>query len=156
MPRKRNLSPPSYCLHKASGRAVIRIDGRDRYLGPHGSPESHAEYERLIAEWRTRRAETSSTADQALDSAIPSLTIAEILLRYRAFAQGYYVKNGEPTKELVEMRLALRPLRKLYGDTLARAFGPLTLKSVRQYMIDNDLSRGVINHRVNRIKRFFK
>jgi hypothetical protein len=46
MPRKRNLSPPSYCLHKASGRAVVRIDGRDRYLGPHGSPESHAEYER--------------------------------------------------------------------------------------------------------------
>ena len=41
MPWKRNLSPPSYCLHKASGCAVVRIDGRNRYLGPHGSPESH-------------------------------------------------------------------------------------------------------------------
>jgi integrase len=155
MPRKPG-KVPAYCLHKASGRAVVRIDGRDRYLGLYGSAESHAEYERFIAEWRARRAESSLGANQTLQLVVPSLTIAEVLLRYRAFARGYYVKNGEPTKELGEMRLALRPLRKLYGDTLAREFGPLTLKSVRQYMIDNDLSRGVINNRVNRIKRFFK
>ncbi len=51
MPRKPG-KVPSYCRHKASGRAVVRIDGRDRYLGKYGSPESHEEYERSIAEWR--------------------------------------------------------------------------------------------------------
>ncbi len=51
MPRKPG-KVPSYCRHRASGRAVVRIDGRDRYLGEFGSPASHEEYERCIAEWR--------------------------------------------------------------------------------------------------------
>jgi len=28
---------PSYRLHKPSGRGVVTLDGRDIYLGPHGS-----------------------------------------------------------------------------------------------------------------------
>ena len=54
------------------------------------------------------------------------------------------------------MASALKPVRELYGSTLAREFGPLKLQVVRQYMVDKDLSRGVVNHRVNRIKRFIK
>jgi hypothetical protein len=30
---------------------VVRLEGRDHYLGPYDSPESHAEYRRLVAEW---------------------------------------------------------------------------------------------------------
>ena len=41
MPRLKN-KPPRYCLHKASGQAVVWFDGRERYLGKYGSPESHA------------------------------------------------------------------------------------------------------------------
>ena len=37
------LKVPSYCRHKASGRAVVRLGGRDVYLGEYGSPESHEE-----------------------------------------------------------------------------------------------------------------
>ena len=48
---RRARKVPSYCLHKASGKAVVRLDGRDVYLGKHGSPESHEKYERAIAEW---------------------------------------------------------------------------------------------------------
>jgi uncharacterized Zn finger protein len=54
------------------------------------------------------------------------------------------------------MKYALRPLRKLYGQTKAAEFGPLALKAVRPSMIDADPSRGVINAQVNRIKRFCK
>jgi hypothetical protein len=32
---------PKYRYHKATGLAVVRIDGRDTYLGPYDSPESH-------------------------------------------------------------------------------------------------------------------
>ena len=42
---------PSYRYHKARNCAVVTIDGRNRYLGPFDSPESHQEYARLIAEW---------------------------------------------------------------------------------------------------------
>lgn len=33
---------PSYRRHKVSGHAVVTLNGRDHYLGPHGSPESVA------------------------------------------------------------------------------------------------------------------
>lgn len=155
MPRKPG-KVPSYCHHKASGRAVVRINGQDHYLGDFGSAESHAEYERMIAEWRSGRqhADRQSVATSMIGD--PSLTIAEALLRYHEFARTYYSKNGLPTKEFVEMGLALRPVRQLFGTTLAREFGPLRLQALRQHMIDSVLSRGVINNRVHRIKRCFR
>ena len=155
MPRKSG-KVPSYCHHRASGRAVVRINGQDHYLGDFGSPESHAEYERLIAEWRARRQHAVCHATTTLMLTDPFLTVAEGLLRYHEFAQTYYSKNGVPTKEFVEMGLALRPVRQLFGTTLAREFGPLRLQAVRQHMIDSGLSRGVINNRVHRIKRCFR
>jgi len=155
MPRKPGRVP-SYCLHKASGRAVVRINGRDHYLGSFGSDKSHAEYERLIAEWRAYRQHSITKAAAASSLVDPSLTISEAILRYQQFARGYYVKNEEVTKEFVEMGHALRPVRELYGETRAGEFGPLKLQAVRQNMIDTGLSRGVINNRINRVKRFFK
>ncbi|QGJ68633.1 Site-specific tyrosine recombinase XerC [Planctomycetales bacterium 10988] len=158
MSRIRRQSPPSYCHHKASGQAVVRLHGKDHYLGPYGSAKSHTEYARIIAEWRILQAEQKKQLASSPSSAeFKNLTIAEVMLRYREFASSYYSKNGIPTKEFVEMKHALRPLRELYGDTFARDFGPLKLKAIRQQMIEvNDLSRGVINNRVKRIKRFFK
>ena len=48
MPR---ISPvPPYSLHRHTGQARVRIDGRDYYLGIHGSPESRQKYAQLIAE----------------------------------------------------------------------------------------------------------
>ena len=49
MPRHRRI--PSYRRHKATGQAVVTIDGRDYYLGKHGTHASRREYERLIAKW---------------------------------------------------------------------------------------------------------
>jgi len=54
------------------------------------------------------------------------------------------------------MKEALAHLRATFGTLPAREFGPLKLKAVRQHMIDAGLSRGVINHRINRIKRVIK
>ena len=147
---------PSYCHHKASGRAVVRIDGRDHYLGPYGSDQSHAEYARLIVEWRVIRQTATVKSRTVAVTTDPSSTVSEVLLKYRDFAREYYSRNGKPGKEYVEMRMALKPLRELYGHTLAREVGPLKLQAVRQQMIDSDLSRGVINNRINRVKRFFK
>lgn len=35
----------------AKGYAVVRLNGRDFYLGSFGSPEAKTAYEKLIAEW---------------------------------------------------------------------------------------------------------
>jgi len=42
---------PSYRLHKPTGQAVVRLDGRDHYLGKHGTPGSQEAYHRKVAEW---------------------------------------------------------------------------------------------------------
>ena len=156
MPRKSH-KVPSYCRHKASERAVVRINGRDCYLGEYGTPESYQEYERRIGEWRAQQFEVQGVLDSPRNKSEDQLTINELILRYIKFAEDYYVKDGQPTKELVEMKYALRPLRKLYGRSLVCDFGPRGLKTIQQHMIDvEELSRGVINNRVNRIKRVFK
>lgn len=54
------------------------------------------------------------------------------------------------------MAEALLPLKQLYGHTRAADFGPKSLQTVRQHLIDNDICRGVINNRCSRIKRVFK
>ena len=84
------------------------------------------------------------------------LSVNEVLLAYRRFADSYYVKNGQPTSEVDNIRLAIRPLRQLFGDILARDFGPLQLKAVRQAMVDGELCRNEINRRVRLIVRAFK
>jgi hypothetical protein len=40
---------PSFCNHRATGQAVVRLSGKDIYLGPHGSAAAKAEYDRLVA-----------------------------------------------------------------------------------------------------------
>jgi hypothetical protein len=37
---RRSGKVPSYCLHKEYGRAVVRLEGSDHYLGLYGSPEA--------------------------------------------------------------------------------------------------------------------
>ncbi len=66
------------------------------------------------------------------------------------------MKNGKPTSEPYNIRLAFRPLCELHGDTLARDFGPLALQAVRQVMIDSGLCRSEVNKRVRHVVRAFK
>jgi integrase len=154
MPRP--LCLPSYCHHKASGQAVARIEGRDHYLGTHGSSESLERYERLLSEWRLRRDQTRAPHSAPSGPFAHATTISALIERYRQFAQSYYVHDGRPTKELSCMRYALRTVRQLYGSLPAQDFGPLALKAVRQHLIDQGLCRTHINARINRVKRFFK
>ena len=49
-PTKRPPRQPSYRLHKARNCAVVTINGKNHYLGPYDSPESHEKYARLIAD----------------------------------------------------------------------------------------------------------
>ena len=42
---------PGYLFHQPSGNARCIIDGQQIWLGKYGSDESHAKYQRVIAEW---------------------------------------------------------------------------------------------------------
>jgi hypothetical protein len=146
---------PTYSLHKATRQARVRIDGRDHYLGRHGSPESRQQYARLIAE-HFRPGGTLSPPTAA-GKQLADLSINELFVRYLDFATHYYVQDGEPTGETENLKAAMRSVRTLYESIPAKEFGPLALKAVRQHIIEIEkLSRNVINGRVNRIRRIFK
>jgi hypothetical protein len=133
MPSRKGI--PSYRLHKQSGQAIVTLsDGRgcrrDILLGRFGTPESRAEYARVLAEWEANRRRLPSPTPSAAD-----LTVSELILAYWQFAEGYYRKNGQATTQLTRVRQALRPVRELYGHTPAREFGPRALKTVRERMM---------------------
>lgn len=147
---------PSYRLHKARNLAVVSFNGRNIYLGPYGSPESRREYDRVVQEWLASERQAPVAKPVGPHQAGPSFTIAELIVRYWAFAEGYYVRDGEPARELGNIKDALRPLRKTYGPMLVDTFGPVALKAVRKAMIDAGLARNTVNARVGKIRRMFK
>jgi integrase len=146
---------PAYRLHKPSGRAVVTLGGKQHYLGAWNSPESKAEYRRLIAEWLASGRGRPKAAE-APPPAAP--TVAEVVLAYWRHAEAHYrTPDGGPSRELDNVRDALRPLRKLYGTTPARDFGPLALRAVRDEMVrSGSLARTTVNARINRIRRVFR
>ncbi|MBX9654752.1 hypothetical protein K2Y11_14145 [bacterium] len=80
-----------------------------------------------------------------------------MLIDYIRFAEGYYRKpEGRHASEVDCIKLAMRPLRKVYGYTLAADFGPRALKVIRERMIAADLCRTEINKRVRHIVHMFR
>jgi integrase len=148
-------SYPRYAFHKPSGQARVQLGGRSFYLGPHGSPESRAAYDRLVAEWLANGRRPPGPGP-ARDAPGDGLTVNEVIVRYMEFARAYYRKSGKETREVRNVKDSLRPLRALYGDHPAVNFGPRALKAVRARMIADGLSRGVVNQRIGRIVRAFK
>lgn len=142
---------PSYRFHKASGQAVVVLNGRSFYLGVFGTPESKAEYQRLIGEWLANQRRPLPVVN-ATDVGSPGsesfpvtrdLTVTELCVAYWQHAKQYYVKDGEPTSEQDTIRQALRFLRQLHGHTPAREFGPLALKAVRDAMVKHPVTCNV-------------
>ena len=82
MPRRNPV--PSYLHHAPSGQARVRINGKDHYLGPYGSDESKAEYDRLVRKILTERtkAEVEARVQIAND-----LTMSELMLAYLQHAK---------------------------------------------------------------------
>lgn len=143
---------PSYRLHKARNCAVVTINGKNHYLGPYDSPESHREYARLINELKAAPAPAEPGASD--DAALP---MNELLAAYWLHAEAYYrTPDGKPTSELSNVRQAMRFVRELYDTVPATSFGPLALKATRRAMIDAGLSRCNINRHVDRVRRIFR
>ena len=102
---KPTRSYPAYTKHRASGQAVVTLDGRDIYLGRHSSKASRVEYDRLIAEWLVAGRRHPAATD---------LTVAELAVRFLEHAQTYYRHpDGTPTSELSAYKLPVGVLVRL-------------------------------------------
>jgi hypothetical protein len=141
---------PSYRKHKPTGQAVVTLGGRDFYLGRWNSVQSKAEYARVTREWMAGSAGPGSRKSG-------QLTIVELLVAFLRHAGGYYVDaDGTPTSELASFNTLVQRLRPMYGRSSVADFGPLKLKAFRQSLIDEGLSRGVINRSISRVRQIFR
>ena len=114
MGRRKQGAPPSYRLHRQSGQAVVSLPkGNGAYedvlLAEHGSPESHAEYTRVIA------------AGMPMASVWWPVRRHRIRLSMKCSPRfgstrkpDYRHPSGEPTSEVENLRLILHRLRRQY------------------------------------------
>ncbi len=109
---------PSYRKHRASGQAVVSLNGRDFYLGPHGTKASKLEYDRLIGEWLQQGRQIQPAPDGG------QLSVVELMAAYLHFVAGYYRKDGRPTSEVRDITLSLRPLKAALRPQAVRGVRP--------------------------------
>jgi hypothetical protein len=92
-----------------------------------------------------------------LETAATDLTVNELLLAFSNHAESYYRRSdGSAAPELDNLRIAIRPLRQLYGHAMVKDFDPRALKAIRQSMLEAGLGRRTINQRVARLIRVFR
>lgn len=164
---------PRLCIHKATQRYYIKIHGDRHYLGKVGGPDEEAVAEaarvRLLAEHQAGTLQSGKRKPAGV-------TIDELLVAYIPEAEQYYRRaDGSPTQEIINVRAALRPLQRAYGNLPVSAFGPHQLEALRLLMMSGDwmttaekaasvLRRGrppgrcrkTINKDVNRIRLAFR
>jgi integrase len=149
---KLKFALPSYRHHKVSGHAIVTLNGKDHYLGPWQSESSKTEYQRLLAEWIAAGKTTTAKDVESRNGII----VAELLTAYLVEAEVAYMKNGQPTSHLHNIKDALIPLRELYAKEAVATFSPLKLKAVREAMVKRGLCRSTVNKHIGTIKRIFK
>jgi integrase len=131
---------PSYRRHKARNLAVVTLNGVDFYLGRYGSPESKAEYDRVVNEWLARGRRPPPKGDGRL-------LVKELIL-------GYHSHLAETSPDLADKVIqALRLVRETYGETPAEEFGPVAFKAIRLGMVRAGRSITTIRDRMGVIRR---
>lgn len=154
---------PQMRLHKASGRARLRLGGRTIWLGPWGSQAARERYDAVVADWlRLGRSwgqpggqEPKSKPGPRAEPLVATGSVAEAVLAYQAHADVYYrdATTGRPSGEAENMMLALRPLVKLYGRSKAADLDAAAIEAVQSAMVRAGLARSTVNARIKRIKR---
>ena len=137
--------PPKY--GKLNKYAVVYLQGKPKYLGIYGSPESKIAYSRFLAEIETNPAGVLPHGEK-------DITVKELTAAYLDYAKA----NTDPVNYSFFRIIILDFIDKLYGDgTLADEFTPRCLKLVRDEMIrSRRFSRGVLNRHITRIISIFK
>jgi integrase len=158
MPRPKNLVP-SYSFHRPTGQAYVRLAngvGRRKtvYLGVYNSPESRAEYARLITDLQSSPHRVEAIEPGA---SVSNLTLNEVFLAFVLHAERYYRRpDGSETREVGEFKQVSRIVREMFGHTPAIEFGPLALKAVRARFLAAGWCRVLVNRRVNRVRHVLK
>jgi integrase len=118
------------------------LNGVDHYLGPWNSPQSKAEYDRIIAEWMARGRRLPADDNNRHDFLVKELTHG-----YRAHLLGIQPKLED------KQHLAFKIVNELYGNTPATKFDVMAFKAIRLKLIEAGLAVTTIRDRMGVIRR---
>ena len=148
MPRPKKAMP-SYRYH-VSGQAVVTLGGKDFYLGPHNSPESHAKYLALVGEYQRNGLRPPEQESHQADK---PLTIAGLVADFKVNGVKRLTPSGNHRKSYE--RLATLLVDE-HGDEPAAGFGPRKLEEIRSLFIASGNCRRYANEQTGMICRIFK
>lgn len=137
--------PPKYQHHKPSGLAFVEIKGQRIYLGKHGTPESYAEYARVIAVYL----ETGEAPPKVTPAT--GLTVAGLVEHFRKSAlSAYDYRVRGHLKPILEI------LTTTFGKVLAADFGPVKFEEVRAAFVNRGWSRNYVNFEAGKLKQVLR
>jgi integrase len=162
---------PALTYH-ISGHSVVRIDGRDFYLGTHGSAESLARYAFLIAEYQRNGLSLPDSFDiRPINALVASLAGGSpidpisthqadepILVKHVTAAYREYVAvrhKNSPSETSRSLQIC-RILDSECPDLEADKFGPRALLKLRSKWVSDGKSRQYCNRTTNSVFRLFK
>lgn len=140
---------PKYRHHKTTNRAVVRVHGRDVYLGPFRSPESLERYARIVADMATGTRPDLATPRSPAPAA---LTVSGLVDAFLDHAERYYAEGVE----IENYRPVLRLLVELNGSTPVAQFTPRDLRRFRARLVADGRVRTAINRLVVRVRTVFR
>jgi integrase len=147
-------SVPAYQLHRASGQARVKIDGRDVYLGEHGSPESRAAYALQIA----NHAAGEGRPVPRIPTPQSTITVGECVLRFLVHAKTLWPQpeSGKRNAEYLQYdNLLRRLLNDKFGNLPADLLTGPRVKELQTAMVEKRRwARKHCNAMLRRLKRF--
>lgn len=144
---------PRILHHKQKDLAYIILDGRKRYLGKFGSAEAEIKRLRIWADHLAGNDDDAGSRKNVKNS----ITVAILVKKFLEEAKTIYQKNGRSTGTYERFEITVAPLLKHFGLTPADQFGPLSLKKLRERMVDSGkLCRETINSRIDGIRQIFR
>jgi integrase len=141
---------PTYRKH-ATGQAVVRLQGRDYYLGVFDSPASHRAYQELIGKYLLT-GEVPKPVPKKPEPEDAGNTMAILAAKFLKYAEGYYQQSNEYTN----YRLALQPVVQLYGDWKVAEFTCLEFRRCQDWWLSRGVSRQYINKQSKRLRAVLK
>jgi len=149
MPRPKSTAP-AYCFH-IGGQARVALDGKTYYLGTHGSKESWAKYNALLAEYNANGQKMPETANLRL--ADSPITVRCVTGEFRQAIATKYANNEGRTAHYLHL---CKTLESEYGNVPAEQFGPRRLSDLRELLIDSGNCRRYINTQARSVVAIFK